>query len=254
MLDLFQARNRSRSSDASGAPGLGVNLFVLPRDEAFAFLAFCYANYASGSVVGFSDAGDPLVPLGTSLLDVRDAAGCYDIVRGAGPIEQRSNLREVWRDNLVSIAIGCSLALDEILAAAGLATRHAALGLRVPVYATRLATRAVAPFSPRLHVSMRIVALSDVERLVAISRAYPALHGAPIHVGDPAALGIDDLTAPLLGDALAPGKGEVCAFWGCGVTLRAGLAAAAMPLWMANSEGHLARTDLTADDFRAVSA
>ena len=54
------------------------------------------------------------------------------------------------------------------------------------------------------------------------------MHGAPVHVGDPAALGIDDLARPDFGEAVTIQPGEVPVFWACGVTPQVALAEAAL--------------------------
>ena len=43
-------------------------------------------------------------------------------------------------------------------------------------------------------------------------------HGAPVHVGDPSAIGVADLARPDFGDAVTVRDGEVPVFWACGVT------------------------------------
>ena len=42
----------------------------------------------------------------------------------------------------------------------------------------------------------------DVPRATAITRRFPRVHGAPVHVGAPAALGIAALERPDFGDAV----------------------------------------------------
>ena len=77
------------------------------------------------------------------------------------------------------------------------------------------------PFSGPLVVSMRPFAPSAIPHVAEVSARFPAMHGAPVHVGDPAALGIADLDAPDFGDRVRIGPGEVPVFWACGVTPQA---------------------------------
>ena len=65
---------------------------------------------------------------------------------------------------------------------------------------------------------MRPYAAADVEAVTRITAQYPRVHGAPVHIGDPAAIGIDDLSQPLFGDAVDLQPGETPCFWACGAT------------------------------------
>ena len=58
-------------------------------------------------------------------------------------------------------------------------------------------------------------------RAVEICSRFPRAHGAPIHLGDPAAIGIRDLGRPDFGDAVEVRAGEIPVFWACGVTPQA---------------------------------
>jgi uncharacterized protein YcsI (UPF0317 family) len=71
------------------------------------------------------------------------------------------------------------------------------------------------------------------------------MHGAPIHRGDPAALGIADLSRPDYGEAVAVNSGEVPLFWACGVTSQVALQSARLPLFIAHAPGCMLITDLT---------
>ena len=70
------------------------------------------------------------------------------------------------------------------------------------MYRTSLACQPAGRFRRRLVVSMRPFAPEQIDRVVEITGRYPTMHGAPIHVGDPAALGIADMARPDFGDAV----------------------------------------------------
>lgn len=252
MLELFARAPTAPDAPEAGVP-VGLNVFALPSAAAHEFLAFCYANYSSGSVVDFTDRGSPLLFARSDRpIDLRRASRAYDVMEGDRRLAVPDTLDDAWSEDHVAIGIGCSVVVDEALTLAGITPKHKALGLALPAYRTALPTRAVGRFSPPLHVSMRIVKKEDADRAIATTAAFPALHGAPVHVGDPSALGIEDLRRPLFGAALAPDDDETCLFWGCGVTLRAALAGAPGLPWLANSEGALAATGRTLADFRAA--
>jgi uncharacterized protein YcsI (UPF0317 family) len=62
---------------------------------------------------------------------------------------------------------------------------------------------------------------SQAVKAVEITARYPRVHGAPIHLGSPAAIGIVDLTKPDYGESVEIRQGEVPVFWACGVTPQA---------------------------------
>jgi uncharacterized protein YcsI (UPF0317 family) len=100
-------------------------------------------------------------------------------------------------------------------------------------------------------VSMRPVLLESVSRAILVTGRYPRAHGAPVHVGDPAAIGIRDLTRPDFGDAPRIEAGEVPVFWACGVTPQAVAQATKVELMITHSPGHMFITDLRDEDLAA---
>jgi uncharacterized protein YcsI (UPF0317 family) len=98
------------------------------------------------------------------------------------------------------VLIGCSFTFDEGLLAADVPVRHLEQGVTVPMYRTDAECVPAGPFSGPLVVTMRPIPAPLVPRAVEVTGRYPAVHRAPVHVGDPAGLGIDDLDAPDWGD------------------------------------------------------
>jgi uncharacterized protein YcsI (UPF0317 family) len=91
---------------------------------------------------------------------------------------------------------------------------------------------------------MRPIAQDMLARAVTASARFPGAHGAPVHVGDPAAIGIADITKPDWGDFVGIRAGEVPVFWACGVTPQA-VALASKPSFMiTHSPGHMFITDM----------
>jgi uncharacterized protein YcsI (UPF0317 family) len=121
--------------------------------------------------------------------------------------------------------------------------RHISQGRNVPMYRTSRRCRPAGRFSGNLVVSMRPFPPEVVEQVVAITGQFPTMHGAPIHVGDPAALGIGDLARPDFGDAVTILPGEVPVFWACGVTPQLALAEARPELAITHSPGCMFVTD-----------
>jgi uncharacterized protein YcsI (UPF0317 family) len=79
-------------------------------------------------------------------------------------------------------------------------------------------TARVGRFGGPLVVSVRPFAALDVPRVAEITSRLPRSHGAPLHFGDPAALGIANPEAHDWGEPLPPERDEVRMFWGCVLT------------------------------------
>jgi uncharacterized protein YcsI (UPF0317 family) len=73
-------------------------------------------------------------------------------------------------------------------------------------------------FHGDLVVSMRPFKPADIAKAVEITGRYPKVHGSPVHIGNPEAIGIKDVNNPDYGDAVDIYPGEIPVFWGCGVT------------------------------------
>jgi uncharacterized protein YcsI (UPF0317 family) len=91
---------------------------------------------------------------------------------------------------------------------------------------------------------MRPLRAADAIRAVQVTSRYPAVHGAPVHLGDPALIGIADLAHPDYGDAVAVHPDELPVFWACGVTPQAALQNARVPLAITHAPGAMLVTDL----------
>jgi uncharacterized protein YcsI (UPF0317 family) len=111
------------------------------------------------------------------------------------------------------------------------------------MYRTNRANTPAGRFAGNLVVSMRPFAPEAVGRAIEITGRYPTMHGAPVHVGDPAALGIRDLARPDFGEAVTIHAGEVPVFWACGVTPQAALVDAGLELAITHSPGCMFVTD-----------
>ncbi|MEQ8347892.1 MAG: putative hydro-lyase [Sneathiellaceae bacterium] len=244
-----QARAAIRAGRAAPTTGLapGVeqgNLVILPADWAEDFAAFCAANPRPCPVLARGRAGDPALPELGADIDLRTDLPGYRIFRDGTVVEEPGDIAAWWRDDLVPFVIGCSFSFESALLAAGLPIRHIALDRNVAMYTTVLDTVPAGRFSGPLVVSMRPFAEALVPEVRRITAALPRSHGGPIHVGDPAALGIADLGRPDFGDPCPLEAGEVPVFWACGVTPQRALEQARPPLAITHRPGMMLITDL----------
>ena len=184
-----------------------------------AFHRFCQLNPKPCPIIGISEAGNPGIPSLGIDLDIRTDLPRYRRVRRDGKlIEEPTDILAHWRDDLVAFVIGCSFSFEHALMADGLTIRHIEQGCNVPMYRTNVPCAPAGPFAGPLVVSMRPFNPADAIRAIQITTRFPAVHGAPVHFGDPAQIGISDIAKPDYGDAVTIRPDEVPVFWACGVT------------------------------------
>lgn len=218
------------------------NLLALPQEDAFDFLLFAQRNPKSCPIVEVLDAGElnsPIMPQG----DISRDLPSYRIFEHGQMVKEVADASSYWRNDLVAFLIGCSFTFESALLDAGLHVAHIQQGRNVPMYRTNVATRQAGKFSGPMVVSMRPFAPGQIADAARITARFPGMHGAPVHVGDPAALGIADLSRPDFGEAVDIAPGEVPVFWGCGVTPQAVVMDSAPDFAISHSPGHMLITD-----------
>lgn len=240
------SRNGGWTGPTTGmAPGfVQANLVLLPAEHAGDFHRFCQANPKPCPVLGISEAGDPALPALGEHIDLRTDLPRYRVWIDGELTDEPADVRALWRDDLVGFAIGCSFSFEEALIEAGLELRHQTQGCNVPMYRTGIATAPAGRFRGPLVVSMRPFVAADAIRAIQITSRFPAVHGAPVHLGDPARIGIADLGKPDYGDPVTVRDGELPVFWACGVTPQAALRAAKLPFVITHAPGRMLVTDL----------
>lgn len=242
---LRMRAGENRGPTAGLAPGnVQANLVVLPRDLAPDFLRFALANPKPCPVLAVSEPGDPRLPTLGEDLDLRTDLPRYRIWREGRLVEEPTDISRYWRDDLVSFAIGCSFSFEAALLEAGLELRHLAAGSNVSMWRTNIACVPAGRFRGPLVVSMRPFTPADAIRAIQITSRFPSVHGAPVHLGLPEAIGIADLAKPDYGDAVPVYAGELPVFWACGVTPQAVLAEARPEFCITHAPGCMLVTDL----------
>ena len=235
------------------APGfVQANLAVLPRDLAFDFLLFCQRNPKPCPLLEVLDPG-VFEPAQTAPgADLRTDVPKYRIYEAGEMAGEVEDIRSLWRDDLVSFLLGCSFSFENALLNAGVPLRHVEEGKNVSMYVTNLATAPAGAFSGPMVVSMRPIHHSQVVRAVQVTSRFPSVHGAPMHIGDPASIGILDIARPDYGEPTEIREGEVPVFWACGVTPQA-VAVKSMPsLMITHSPGHMFITDQRDEDLAVL--
>ncbi len=244
-LRLAIRRGEFTGNTSGYCPGfVQCNLAIVPADWAADFLRFCQLNPRPCPLLAMSaEPGDTgLTRLGD--IDLRSDVPRYRVFEHGQFLREVTDLGELWRDDLVTFALGCSFSFEEALLADGLEVRNISEGVNVPMYRTNIACDTAGPFASNMVVSMRPLRAADAIRAIQICTRFPAVHGAPVHLGDPGEIGIADIAHPDFGDPVPIHSGEMPVFWACGVTPQVALEAAKPPFAITHAPGHMLVTDL----------
>ncbi|KIL29456.1 hypothetical protein B4073_0425 [Bacillus subtilis] len=220
------------------------NLVVLKKDLAFDFLLFCQRNQKPCPVLDVTEAGSPVPSLAAPNADIRTDFPKYRIYRQGILTEEVSDITPYWEDDFVGFLIGCSFSFEQALINNGIAVRHIDEGTNVSMYKTNIDCVPAGAFHGQMVVSMRPVPERLAVRAAQVTSRFPAVHGGPIHIGNPGAIGIRDLGKPDFGDAVSIRDGEVPVFWACGVTPQAVAMNVKPEMVITHAPGHMLITDI----------
>jgi uncharacterized protein YcsI (UPF0317 family) len=223
------------------------NLVILPEESAAEFAAFCTRNPKPCPLIEITPPGDPETARSALGADLRTDLPGYRVYRGGELAEQRAEISDLWRDDLVAFLLGCSLTFEHALVEAGVEVRNVELGTLVPMFISKLLCRPAGRFHGPIVVTMRPIPEAQLQLVDEVCARYPHAHGTPIHVGSPEAIGIADLGRPDYGDPVAIHPSEVPVFWACGVTPQAVALETRPELMITHEPGIMFLTDLPRD-------
>lgn len=243
-------RGLCRSAEFSGTTaGLAAgyvqaNLMIVPQEFAFDFLLFCQRNPKPCPLVEVLEPGQYTAQCAVGS-DLRTDIGGYRVYEYGVLVREVADISALWREDLVSFLLGCSFSFESALMAGGIPLRHVQQQRNVAMYKTNIACQPAGRFHGNMVVSMRPVKSRDIAKAVEISARYPQVHGAPVHIGHPAAIGITDLARPDFGDSVALLEDELPVFWACGVTPQYVAELSRLPFCIAHAPGKMFITDLS---------
>jgi uncharacterized protein YcsI (UPF0317 family) len=220
------------------------NLCILPAGYAAEFAAYCQRNPKPCPLIGMSAPGDPHLPTLAETLDIRTDLPRYRVFRNGELVDEPTDIRDIWRGDLVTFVLGCSFSFEQALLEAGIPLRHIESADNVAMYKTNIDTVPAGRFQGKMVVSMRPLKPADAIRAIQITSRFPNVHGAPVHIGFPEQLGIEDLERPYVGDPPHMREGELPVFWACGVTPQVAVEHARPPLCITHKPGAMVITDL----------
>jgi uncharacterized protein YcsI (UPF0317 family) len=217
------------------------NLVVLPHADAYDFLVFCQRNPRPCPVIEVTDPGDPEPRMSAPGADLRTDLPRYAIYRRGVREEDVTDIRHLWRPDSVAFLIGSGMTWDDPLERAGVPKTT------TWVLETTIPCVPAGKFSGPVVVTMRLMTPAQAVIACQLTGRFPLNHGAPLHLGDPAAIGAD-LANPIVGEPLtAIPDGLMPAFWACGVTPQWVALQSRPELLIAHAPAHAFVTDLQAD-------
>lgn len=220
------------------------NVVILPEELATDFLRYCQRNPKPCPLLAVSEPGQAKLPTLGGDIDICSDLPRYRVWQHGLIVDEPTDISGLWRADLVTFVLGCSFSFEQALLEAGLPLRHIAQGKNVAMYRTNIQTEPAGVFSGPMVVSMRPMKAAAAIRAVQVTSRFPNVHGAPVHVGDPAQIGITDLGAPDYGDAVDVLDDEIPVFWACGVTPQAALVQARPAFCITHAPGSMLITDL----------
>ena len=220
------------------------NVVILPQALATDFLRYCQRNPKPCPLLAVSEPGDPMLPTLGRDIDIRSDVPRYRVWRNGALVDEPTNVAALWRDDLVTFVIGCSFSFEQTLLDSGIPLRHVEQKRNVAMYRSNIATTAAGPFNGPMVVSMRPMKAADAIRAIQITSRFPNVHGAPVHIGSPSLIGIDDLSQPHYGDPVEVLPNELPVFWACGVTPQAAITQARPEFCITHAPGAMLITDL----------
>ncbi|PIO82566.1 DUF1445 domain-containing protein [Loigolactobacillus backii] len=226
------------------------NLVILPEKDAYDFLLFAQRNPKPCPILEVTDSGSRQLQKFAQDVDLARDFPQYRIYQQGKLVAEPLNVVDYWRPDLVSFLIGCSFSFEAAMIAAGIEMRHITEHVNVPMYNTNIPAKSAGRFHGNYVVSMRPIPENQIVRAVTVTEQLPQVHGTPLQIGDPATIGITDISKPDYGDAVTINPGEVPVFWACGVTPQAVVVASKPDFVITHAPGHMLVTDIKDTDLK----
>lgn len=247
--DLATARQAIRNGVWTGSTrafALGqvqCGIVVLPKAQAYDFLVYCGRNPKALPVLEVTEAGSPVAPMFAATADIRTDVPKYHVYRNGTLAEELTDISSHWQDDFVTFLLGCSLTFDLAMLQNELPYRQLEETGKPTMYVTDRDCRPAGLFRGRVVVSMRPMLPELAVRAVQVTSRFPWTHGAPIHIGDPQMIGIDDVSRPDIGVPVTIRPGETPVFWACIATIWETVKASKPPLMITHAPGCMFITD-----------
>ncbi|MBC8014257.1 MAG: putative hydro-lyase [Sporomusaceae bacterium] len=228
------------------------NLVILPKELAYDFLLFAQRNPKPCPILDVTEIGSPEPKLVGAGADLRYDIAKYRVYKKGVLAEEVLDLETHWTKDMVAFLLGCSFSFETAMLKNNIPVRHIEENCNVPMYITNIECKPAGMFSGPTVVSMRPIPEQMVVRAVQVTSRFPAVHGAPLHIGCPSSIGIGDITKPDFGDAVTIKPGEVPVFWACGVTPQAVAMKVRPELMITHAPGYMFICDTRDEEYSVL--
>ncbi|WP_425060005.1 Putative hydro-lyase [Sporomusa carbonis] len=249
--NLIRQNNLVRPTAGIAQGYTQANLAILPKELAYDFLLFAQRNPKPCPILDVTEVGSPEPKMVATGADLRYDIPKYRVYKKGQLHEEVLDLEKYWTKDLVAFLLGCSFSFETALLKNQIPVRHIEENCNVPMYITNIECRPAGVFSGPIVVSMRPIPEEMVVRAVQVTSRFPAVHGAPVHIGSPSSIGIKDISKPDFGDPVTINPGEVPVFWACGVTPQAVAMKVKPDLMITHAPGHMFICDIRDEDLSA---
>jgi len=217
------------------------NLVILPKKDSYDFLVYCIRNPKPCPLIEVTDPGDPEPRRSAPGADLRTDLPRYAIYSKGVREADRTDVVDLWEKDSVAFMIGSGMTFDDPLERAGVPKTN------TWVLNTQVETVPAGRFFGNMVVTMRLMTPAQAIIACQLTGRFPANHGAPLHIGDPAAIGAD-LEKPIVGESIADLPDHLTpVFWACGVTPQQVALSSKPRLMITHAPAHSFVTDLKAD-------
>jgi uncharacterized protein YcsI (UPF0317 family) len=225
------------------------NLAIIPEKLAFEFLLFCNRNPKPCPILDVTEPGSPHPLFLAPEADLRTDLPRYCVYVNGKLEAEVTDITSYWRDDLVAFLLGCRASVMGAMKTANLSIRTTG------AYISNISCVPAGRFNGPMVVSLDLVHRSQVVRAVQITARYPFAHGAPVHIGDPKVIGIDDINKPDFfgqGEIFIPEPDEIPVCWACGITPQAVAMEVKPPLMITHYGGCMFVSDRLCDELAVV--
>ena len=250
--DLIRKRKWDKPTAGLAMGYAQANLVILPEKYAFDFLLFCQRNPKPCPLLEVLEPGEFRTKSLSLDADIQTDIPRYHIYQKGKLQKTVKEIKSFWRPDFVSFLLGCSFSFEEALLRANIPVRHIEENKNVPMFISSIPCKSAGVFRGPMVVTMRPIPSDKVTQAVQITSRYASVHGAPIHFGDPSAIGIKDLRNPDFGDPVTIKKREVPVFWACGVTPQAVVMKTKPDLCITHAPGHMFISDLLNEELAVL--
>ncbi|XP_048393723.1 D-glutamate cyclase, mitochondrial isoform X2 [Stegostoma tigrinum] len=225
------------------------NIVILDKKFADDFEQFCLANSGPLPLLYRSKPGEWSSPPLSTSSDIRTDCPQYIKYERGNATGNLSSLVEYTEQlkDMVTFYLGCSFSFESALLESDVPVRNIEQGRNVSAFKTSIPCVSIGDFQCNMVVTMRPIPVDKLDAVVQVTHRMKDAHGAPVHIGHPGLIGIEDMSNPDFGDAVEAHPGDIPVFWACGITASEAVCNCNSALAFTHAPGCMFITDLQSE-------